>query len=196
MMNKIQKTSKAINKVLSVLFWVGIVVLGYVVFKTVLLFVGAGAPGAESETTLIMGNYKLTLAEGYDWRNNPTTLAMNISIILTGVFACYEIMVLKKVFAPMANGLPFSGSVSKTIKKVAWIEFVYGMISVVLESAMNTLIFKSLDIPSLFSADKVSACTLSVVSDGNFLIVFVLLLLLSHIFKYGEQLQQLSDETL
>lgn len=196
MMIKIQKTSKAINKVLSVLFWLSIVVLAYVVFKTVLLFAGVGAPNAELETTLTMGNYKLTLVDGYDWRNNPTTLAMYISIILTGVFACYEIKVLKEIFTPMANGLPFDSSVSKTIRKVAWIELAYGIIGVVVDAVMNTMIYKSLDIPALFSAEKVSACSLSVVSDGSFLIWFVLLLLLSHVFKYGEQLQQISDETL
>ena len=196
MMIKIQKTSKAINKILSVFFWLGIAVLVYVVFKTVLLFAGVGASNAELETTLTMGNYKLTLVDGYDWRNNPTTLAMYISIILTGVFACYEIKVLKEIFTPMANGLPFDGSVSKTIRKVAWIELAYGIIGVVVDAVMNTMIYKSLDIPALFSAEKVSACSLSVVSDGSFLVWFVLLLLLSHVFKYGEQLQQLSDETL
>lgn len=195
-MIKIQKTSKTINKVLSVFFWVSIAVLAYTVFKTIMLFAGTGAPGAELETVLIMGNYKLTLVDGYDWRNNPSTLAMYISIILTGAFVCYEIKVLKEIFTPMEKGLPFDGSVSKAIKKVAWIELAYGIFNIVVDAVMNTVIYRSLDIPSLFSARKVSDCSLSIKSDGNFLIWFVLLLLLSHVFRYGEQLQQLSDETL
>ena len=196
MMIKIQKTSKAINKVLSVLFWLSIVELAYVVFKTVLLFAGVGAPNAELETTLTMGNYKLTLVDGYDWRNNPTTLAMYISIILTGVFACYEIKILKEIFTPMANGLPFQGSVSKAIRKTAWVVLIYGAVGTAVNCISSILLYKFIDIPSLFSPDMVSDCSLSIVSSGDFVIVFVLLILLSRIFEYGEELQQLSDETL
>ena len=196
MMIKIQKTSKAINKVLSVLFWLGIVVLVYVVFKTVLLLAGVGASNAELETTLTMGNYKLTLVDGYDWRNNPTTLAMYISIILTGVFACYEIKILKEIFTPMENGLPFQGSVSKAIKKTAWVVLIYGAVDTAVNCISSILLYKFIDIPSLFSPDMVSGCSLSIVSSGDFVIVFVLLILLSRIFEYGEELQQLSDETL
>ena len=196
MMIKIQKTSKAINKVLSVLFWLGIVVLVYVVFKTVLLLAGVGASAADLETTLTLGNYNLTLADGYDWRNNPTTITMNISIILTGIFACYEIKVLKEIFSPMANGLPFQGSVSKSIRKMAWIVLIYGAVGTVVNCISSILLYKYIDIPSLFSPEKVSECSLSIVSSGDFVIVFVLLILLSRIFEYGEELQQFSDETL
>ena len=196
MIIKIQKTSKAINKVLSVLFWLGIVVLVYVVFKTVLLLAGVGASGADLETTLTLGNYKLTLADGYDWRNNPTTLTMYISIILTGIFACYEIKVLKEIFSPMANGLPFQGSVSKSIRKMAWIVLIYGAVGTVVNCISSILLYKYINIPSLFSPEKVSECSLSIVSSGDFVIVFVLLILLSRIFEYGEELQQFSDETL
>ena len=196
MMMKIQKTSKAIIKVLSVLFWLCIVVLVYVEFKTVLLLAGVGASNAALDTTLAMGNYKLTLANGYDWRNNPTTLTMYISIILTGVFACYEIKVLKEVFTPMANGLPFQGSVSKSIRKMAWVVLIYGAAGTAVNCISSMLLYKFLDIPSLFSPERVSECSLSIVSSGDFVIVFVLLILLSRIFEYGEELQQLSDETL
>ena len=196
MMIKIQKTSKAINKVLSVFFWLSIVELAYVVFKTVLLLAGVGASNAELETTLAMGNYKLTLVDGYDWRNNPTTLAMYISLILSTVFACYEIKILKEIFASMANGLPFQGSVSKAIRKTAWVVLIYGAVGTVVNCISSILLYKFIDIPSLFSPDRVSGCSLSIVSSGDFVIVFVLLILLSRIFEYGEELQQLSDETL
>ena len=75
-------------------------------------------------------------------------------------------------------------------------QLVYGIIKVVLETITNVVFYKTLDIASLFNPEKVTACNLSIVSDGSFLIWFVILLLLSHVFQYGETLQQLSDETL
>lgn len=195
-MNNIQNPSKRINKFLSVFFWCCVVSMVLVAIWTIVIFVGKGAVGAELETSLTLGDYKLTLADGYPLRDNPITLVNNISVILTLAMVLFEIKVLKEIFSPMASGLPFQGSVSKAIRKMAWIVLIYGAIGTVVKSITSRLLYQLLDIPSLFSPGKVSACSISIKSSGNFVVVFVLLILLSRIFKYGEELQQLSDETL
>ena len=195
-MEKIQKTSRIINKILSVLFWCAVVLIGFTVIEMVVLYAVRGGNPTGMETELRLGNYKLTLTEGYDYIKKPVWLAGNISAILTSVMALYEIKVLKEIFAPMANGQFFNGTVSKSIRKMAWIVLAYGIVGFAEEIVMNILIYKTLDIPSLFSPEKVSVCSLSIDYDGGFSIVFVLLLLLSHVFRYGEELQKLSDETL
>lgn len=195
-MNRIQKTSKVINRILSVLFWIAIVLIGLTVIELIVLYVMRDGFPTGMETELRLGNYKLTLAEGYDYFKEPVGLANEIDVILTSVMVLYEIKVLKEIFAPMANGQPFNGSVSKSIRKMAWITLAYGIVGFAEEIVMNILIYKTLDVPSLFSPEKVSACALSINYDGEFVIAFVLLLLLSHVFRYGEELQKLSDETL
>lgn len=195
-MEKIKKTSRIIDHILTVLFWlIAAIAIAAVVFFTVILFKGDSVfSGADSE--IILGNYRITLADTVNYQMRPISLISIINFALAGTFTCYAIWVLKQIFHPMSQGLPFSYSVSKAIRKIAWVQFIYGIIAVVLQNITNSIFYKSLDIASLFNPDKVTACTLSVMSDGNFLIWFVILLLLSRVFQYGETLQQLSDETL
>lgn len=195
-MEKIKKTSRIIDRVLSVFFWIiAVCAVIAVVSFTVILLRGDEIPAGTS-TAIILGNYRVMLADAADYQVRPITLMTIINVALAAVFSCYVIRVLRQIFRPMSQGLPFTGSVSKSIRKIAWVQLIYGIIGIVLQTITNSIFYKSLDIASLFNPEKVTSCTLSIVSDGSFIIWFVLLLLLSHIFKYGEQLQQLSDETL
>jgi len=52
------------------------------------------------------------------------------------------------------------------------------------------------DLENLLINDKITHITINATLDATFLLTGALLLLLSYIFQYGQQLQQLSDETL
>ena len=52
------------------------------------------------------------------------------------------------------------------------------------------------DLPSLLISEKITHITVSPNYDPTFLIYSAILLLLSYVFRYGQELQQLSDETL
>lgn len=195
-MEKIKKTSKIIDRVLSVLFWIVAVCAAVSVAAfAVILFRGDGIPAAMS-TKITLGNYKITLAGPFEASVRPIALITIIHAALAAGFSCYAIRVLKQIFSPMSQGLPFNRSVSASIRKIAWVQFLYGVLGVVLQAITHSVFYQTLEIASLFDPEKVTGCTLSVVSDGSFLVWFVLLLLLSRVFQYGEQLQQLSDETL
>lgn len=195
-MEKIKKTSKIIDRVLSIFFWIiAACAVVAVIFFTAVLLMGDAIPAGTS-SAVILGNYKITLTEVAGYQVRPIVLMTIVNVALAAVFSCYAIRVLRRIFHPMSEGLPFNGSVSKSIRKIAWIQLIIGIVGIVLQIITNSIFYNSLDIASLFNPEKVTSCTLSVVSDGSFIVWFVLLLLLSHIFKYGEQLQQLSDETL
>ena len=195
-MEKIKNTSRIIDRVLSVLFWIiAVCAVITLVSSIVILFKGNEIPAGTSNS-IVLGNYRVMLADAVDYQVRPITLMTIINVVLAAVFSCYAIRVLKQIFHPMSQGLPFTGSVSRSIRKIAWVQLIYGIIGIVLQMITNIIFYKSLDIASLFNPEKVTSCSLSIVSDGSFLVWFVLLLLLSHIFRYGEQLQQLSDETL
>ena len=55
---------------------------------------------------------------------------------------------------------------------------------------------KAYDLHLLLLSEKISHVEFMFVFDLSFLVVYGVLLLLSYIFRYGEELQQLSDETL
>ena len=52
------------------------------------------------------------------------------------------------------------------------------------------------DLPSLLISEKIVHVDGMFRVDLTFLVYWAILLLLSYVFRYGEQLQQLSDETL
>ena len=195
-MTKIRSTSTLINKFLSVAFWITAVFTAAAVIVFSVLLINDKSIPAGVESAIILGNYRITLANVSDCQLRPIILITIINVALMGGLSCYVIHVIKQIFQPMSEGLPFNGSVSKSIRKIAWVQLIFGIIGIVLQIVTNVIFYKAIDIVSLFDPEKVTSCKLSVVSDGSFFIWFVLLLLLSHVFKYGEQLQQLSDETL
>ncbi len=56
--------------------------------------------------------------------------------------------------------------------------------------------YKTFDVVSFFAPDKVLFYTTLIDIDGSFIVAFILLLLLSQVFKYGDELQILADKTL
>lgn len=79
---------------------------------------------------------------------------------------------------------------------MAFAELIFGILYSVQEFAVQFIFFRAVDLPSLIVGDKIASCKLDSITDLNFLLVFAVLLLLSYVFRYGEELQQQSDETL
>lgn len=200
-MEKLTKTSNIINKILSVLF-VLVIIAG--LLTTILTAYTAYATSHPldpnqniSLISLNVGNWELFLRDDFMPENFYIvhTYALVLTILST-LFSCYLIILLKRIFSPMAQGLPFDSVVSASLKKLAWSVLIFGFVYTVLQAAMETTYFYTFDLANLLIGEHIKAVELNVVADGSFIIGFVILLLLSHVFRYGEQLQQLSDETL
>ena len=200
-MDKIIKTSKTIRAILKVLFWV-VAVVSVVILAAILvvLFMKGfvkGGTALDDGFFITLGNYSLLLNQEYSSQQlTPLYFMTSANVALFGTLSCYIIRVLLNVFEPMSQGKPFSTTISVALKKLAYAILIMGIISFVLQIATNLIFYNVFDIPSLFNADRVESCSISIVSDGSFIIWFFILRLVGHIFKYGETLQQLSDETL
>lgn len=200
-MDKIIKTSKTIRAILKVLFWV-VAVVSVVILAAILvvLFMKGfmkGGTALDGGFFITLGNYSLLLSQEYSSQQlTPLYFMTFANVALFGTLSCYIIRVLLNVFEPMSQGKPFSTTISVALKKLAYAILIMGIISLVLQIATNLIFYNVFDIPSLFNADRVESCSISIVSDGSFIIWFFILRLVGHIFKYGETLQQLSDETL
>lgn len=112
------------------------------------------------------------------------------------VFVCYVLRVVRKILQPMAEGLPFSTTVSAHLKKLSFITLIGGGVLSVVRVVGETLIYHLYDLEALFVSDKIAAVTVSGTLDMTFLLFFAVLYLLSYVFRYGEALQKQSDETL
>ncbi|MBQ8186935.1 MAG: DUF2975 domain-containing protein [Clostridia bacterium] len=197
-MEKIQKTSSVIGKILSVLhgivFGVGCAV---VVFMVLAAFVPLEKIMDVSSVTLELGSVELGIHPDY----LPETTRLYVELMLAQAlvqagFTWAVLGILGKIFRPMSDGRPFDASVSGALRKLAWTVLGFGIGGGILESVVRTLQFTAFDVTSLLMSEKITSCTLVTEMDTGFIGMFAVLLLLSHVFRYGEELQQLSDETL
>lgn len=105
----------------------------------------------------------------------------------------YGIRIIRHILAPMKEGQPFSKGVSRDFKKLGWFVIGYGIVYNVFDLFIkNQLAFRMLPV----AGDGPVSVGIDHHLDPTFLIIAFLLFLCSYIFRYGEELQQLSDETL
>jgi hypothetical protein len=121
------------------------------------------------------------------------TLIMALLVI---ALTCYMVKQLRNVLAPMIEGQPFKGTVSGNIKKLGIAVIVSGFVGDVAESVMSNFAFYMYDIAELILSDNISEIMVNSEISLDSILVGVLVIMLSHVFRYGEELQQQADETL
>ena len=118
-------------------------------------------------------------------------LSLSAAVSLAAVW--YGIRIIRHILAPMKEGQPFSRGISADFKKLGWFVIGCGILYNVFDLFLkNLLAFRLLPV---MSEGPVSVGIEHQV-DLTFLIIAFILFLCSYIFRYGEELQQLSDETL
>ena len=103
---------------------------------------------------------------------------------------------VREILKPMIDEKPFDSIVSTNLKKLAKLAIVIGIlvnIIILSEQIMTVFVY---DLPGLLISEKITHVTGMFKIDLTFLIYWAILMLLSYVFRYGESLQQLSDETL
>ena len=111
-------------------------------------------------------------------------------------FSCRALRILEQILHPMTLGHPFDGSFAPTLKKLAWLCLIGGGIYEIGGLAHQALVLHGRDLAQYFNSAVVKNITVEHELNMWFIAGFVLLMLMSHVFAYGQQLQQLSDETL
>lgn len=202
-MEKLMTISKKLDTVLKVVQKIMlIVVLVAVLVCGIATIINAVAPNglivAESHI-LDVGSLSIELSPELA-PNTGTILKLAwVTFAIAIVFVCvcyYTIGLARKILEPMKAGLPFDESVGHNIKKMAYVFLVYGivgnlgnMLQIVYEAKMFERIVA-------MNSGVIQSVTANYVLNLDFLTVFFVLILVSHIFNYGAKLQQLSDETL
>lgn len=103
---------------------------------------------------------------------------------------------IREILHPMTEEKPFDSIVGTNLRKLARLSIHLGIlynIIILSEQIMTVFVY---DLPGLLISEKITQVTGMFTVDLSFLIYWAILLLLSYVFRYGEQLQQLSDETL
>lgn len=200
-MEKMSKISKVVDKILMVCSRILMIVSSVsVVLMGILYFVdGAEESMVEGTWSIGFGDVELHLAEEAvtnDMLQSEIIFLGSVLVVGT-VFFCYVIKVLRKILAPMIQEKPFVGTVSGDLKKLGWTLMIGDVVFGIVQAIVKTMLYTSFDIQNLLLSDKIVGveCTITVF-DVKTILLGVLLLLLSHVFCYGEKLQQQDDETL
>lgn len=200
-MEKLMKTSKTVDTILKVVYKI-LQVGGIIIFVGVGICLLAEAlgqlPPAEL-TSVSFGDVELIFAEPQIVDNSFMVIEMGTTLVMALIaiaVTCYLIKVLRKVLVPMIAGQPFDGTVSTNIKKLGITIIVSGIIIDLIEVIGSNLAFYMYDISELFLSENIGRVMINgEIGLGNIL-VGVLVIMLSYVFRYGEQLQQQADETL
>lgn len=106
------------------------------------------------------------------------------------------VVCIREILGPMAEGKPFDSIVSSNLKKLAHLSIRLGILWNVIILAEQVMAVFVYDLPSYLISKKIIHVSGMLEVDLTFLIYWAILMLLSYVFRYGEALQELSDETL
>ena len=156
-------------------------------------FIGTGY------TSFEVGFLELEIAEAFA----PSKWLVLGQLAFTLLVACrlfYDsrrgIGYIREILQPMIEEKPFDSIVSTNLKKLAKLAIVIGILFNVITLAEQIVVVFLYDLPGLLISEKITHVSGMFQIDLSFLIYWAILMLLSYVFQYGEDLQQLSDETL
>ena len=146
-----------------------------------------------------IGFLELTVAEGYA----PDKWLVLLQAAITLLVSCrlmYEgrrgVGYIREILQPMAEEKPFESIVSTNLKKLAKLSITMGILYNIIILSEQIITVFVYDLPALLVSEKIAHVGGMFSVDLTFVVYWAILLLLSYVFRYGEQLQQLSDETL
>ena len=202
-MNKLTRSAKIVSAILSVSFW--FILIGG-------LFYGLGTawssfnmwrnPNAGADIIRINGitldyihfysDVGLVIEEAQLLKMN--LLSLPVYFLEVPLF-CYGIQLLRKILKRMIQQRPFSGT-SQILNRMGCVSLIVCVIENLTDWALHRHMELSYQLSELFLGSSITKVTFQHQWDTTFLIVAVVVFVLSAVFRYGEELQQLSDETL
>lgn len=203
-MNELTSTAKKLDtffKIISVLLKIaaiGCLVGAAIIAIGFLLHLSPEQIGTDFDV-LTVGPLALRLAAGYAPDSGLTLIQTTVTLLLT--FACIVIghlgvKQIRTMLQPMVQGEPFHSAVSTGLKKLTALTFILGIVTNCIRLFDHLMLFYCHGLAELLLSEKITHVSVNYTFRLGFLAVCAVLLLLSYIFHYGEQLQQLSDETL
>ena len=199
-MNKMSKTARILDRIIAVIFWITLVVTALcIIGGCTLLFLGGRLPNRSDWplTTLNLGNLELLLHPDAVPHNYGTYLLAGAVFLLVHVpVLCIMLRTLRDTLKPFIARQPFHDTISQNLRKLPILVVVYTILTILGEAVLTRLLVSIFDPASLLLSAKVLGVSVNISADLTPLLFAGTLYLLSKVFQYGQELQQLSDETL
>lgn len=198
-MHKLSRTAKHLDIIFRILLWLLVVLAaGSAVAALAPLVLRLPAPSGKG-ISLDLDFVKLHLSKPDQTaamaQQKATLAAMFLMVAGSGI-AAYCIKLVRNILKPMIQQQPFHNSVYINLKKLGWVSLIGGVVMNGIELLMQHLVVHGFNLTEMLSGEIISKVTFNYSFDLTFLLISAGLFLMSYIFRYGAELQQLSDETL
>ena len=200
-MKNLKQSARHLNTILNIIFWFvllrGIYAAGY---HSIVLYRLFTDPSALSEKMgLTIDWLTLDAARGFGISLDTAVkmkLIQLISAAAITVIACLALRVLKRILLPIEVGQPFRTGISAHIVSLSKSAFWLGLAENLSMLASVIVIENHYDLPALLTGSTVTGVSIHPQFRPVWFIVAAVLTILAMVFRQGEQLQQLADETL
>ena len=199
-LEKMKKTAGilyTITNIIRILVIIAFVVVA--VAAGVIFFIpGTVIPEGIITTSVSLGDVTVHLAEGaavgtMDKSRFSIILAFAAVILL---LTLYGLRMVKQILKPMKEGRPFDESIADSLRRLGHVVLASGIVSCVLAYLSQAAMLGVIDYKELFNPALVTGVEIRSSFSINFIFVALALYLMSYVFRYGSELQRVSDETL
>lgn len=197
---KMRKSAAVVDRVLKIVqgFMTAGVIVCAIFIPLTLIF---GQKVVANADSVSMGGVQLHLigdpAVYLDLANLKFSIvAMLVAAIFTLAASWYCLRVLRRILVPMKEGQPFAKGISGQVRKLGWTVLVAGGIAEISRAVGAVLEMRAYQVETLMDSSVVADVTANYQISLWFVVTALILFFLSYVFRYGEALQQESDETL
>ena len=200
-MEKLKKMAKNLDTVAKIILYINIGAAAIIFFVWIMMLeeILMDQNALREYLVLNFGSVKVGIAPEYapslQYTNTRFFMGTLLSVELI-CFVIYAIKVARRILAPMKEGLPFDESVSKNLKNLGILTLIGGGVWSAAKAILEATAYNVYEISEMFRPERITGVELEIMLDTTFLIIAAVIFLLSYIFKYGAELQKLSDETL
>ena len=206
-MEKLKKTAVVIDTILKVVFIIIIAAMIILLVSDIaMLAVGPmNIENGDITYRIRIGGINIHLADGVDselnnFAFNGYQFVKSFLMASAGGFVGMAVVIvgikmLREIIAPMKVGGPFVEGISLKMRNFGIFVLIAGVIGGAVQFAMSMVvqeIYNSVMVQEYITRDVMVENAI----DGSFIVFALFIFLLSYIFKYGEELQKQSDETL
>ena len=198
---RLSNTARVIDRILKIVS--GFLVAGVIVCAVFIPLTAIfGEKVVADASELDLGYLKVGLKGGMEeyldtGRLKGCIIATMVSAIVALAAGWFCIRVLREILVPMKEGRPFEEGISQKIRKLGFTVLIGGALVEVGRVAQALFTVRAYRLEELISGPAVESVRVG--SSGLhlwFVFAALILFFLSFVFRYGEELQRESDETL
>ena len=202
-MQTLQKSTKFIDTLLTIGFWWLVVLTAYYSYYYIrfLIFLTSDGfqDGAGTLAGFTVGFLEIHYTHGLPY-TREAAIAVNIFELITVTVQmslyCWAIRILRHILGPMTRGKPFAKTIWADLRKLGWVSLGLCLMDNIMDLGIVLIYEYAYPVRELLESGNIQSVHFRYHFEPAFAIIAAVLFLLSHIFHYGSQLQQLSDETL